>query len=493
MKLHTYLLIFATAIVAPLWSGQGDRIKGLVPGKPVSGIIEVTADRPDFVTYRFSVPKSTVALRITLSDSPADLDLFLKHGSEITDYDSVDTSVASDDYNETIFLTRFTDPPLKDGTYYLDIAYQRPAFPISGRKKLDFIPFTLSVDLVPARIEAVLAPGKPVRSVLEPDQGMITTFVVDVPLSAQALRIDLYNLYGDADLFIRYRELLIHPQDADVVSETPLGRETVVLTKQGPDQLRPGTYYITVVDQSCFERREEFSIIASFREDPPESLTKLPVLPIYKDPLERCLHATVEVIGEAGKGSGCIVSPDGLILTNWHVIRGFSGKVSETIYVAYTMDPAFPPEELYKAMLLEFDEQKDIALLKISKGLYNQNLQIGTVFPILVCGDSEKLRIGDSLGFLGYPSIGGRGSRVSISYTKGIVSGFDQTSLGKIIKTDGVITSGNSGGAALNEAFELIGIPTSVIGDDAGQMGYVHPLSMIPDSWLRLIREHAGN
>ncbi|MFW5843717.1 MAG: trypsin-like peptidase domain-containing protein [Spirochaetota bacterium] len=81
----------------------------------------------------------------------------------------------------------------------------------------------------------------------------------------------------------------------------------------------------------------------------------------------------------------------------------------------------------------------------------------------------------------------GTGSRVTITYTRGVVSGFEETSVGTIIKSDAEINEGNSGGAALNDEFELVGLPTQVVGFDAGQLAYIYPVGLIPEEWLRTI------
>jgi S1-C subfamily serine protease len=95
--------------------------------------------------------------------------------------------------------------------------------------------------------------------------------------------------------------------------------------------------------------------------------------------------------------------------------------------------------------------------------------------------------MGQPLTIIGYPGIGGTGSRSSISITKGIVSGFQRTPFGTIIKTDAEINGGNSGGAAINAYYELVGLPTMVVNEDAGQMGFIHPVNLLPRDWVDLI------
>jgi S1-C subfamily serine protease len=138
---------------------------------------------------------------------------------------------------------------------------------------------------------------------------------------------------------------------------------------------------------------------------------------------------------------------------------------------------------MFQARVVEYSAERDLALLRITASRYGAELPADFTFPSLQ-RRSERPDIGEPLRLVGYPGIGGTGSRASITYTTGVVAGFQLTDYGYTIKTDGEINSGSSGGAALDEAYRLIGIPTSILGEDAGQLGYIVPVSAIPDSWL---------
>ncbi len=137
-------------------------------------------------------------------------------------------------------------------------------------------------------------------------------------------------------------------------------------------------------------------------------------------------------------GSGFIITGDGYILTNYHVIEG-----SDTVTVA-TYD-----EETYDAEVIGYDESNDIAVLKIDA----KNLK-----PVTF-GDSDKLRVGDAVYAIGNPL-----GELTFSLTSGIVSALSRnvktgsgTSM-NLIQTDCAINSGNSGGALFNDVGEVIGI-----------------------------------
>ena len=137
-------------------------------------------------------------------------------------------------------------------------------------------------------------------------------------------------------------------------------------------------------------------------------------------------------------GSGFIISDDGYILTNYHVIDGY-----QTVTVA-TYD-----QKTYDATVVGYDESSDIAVLKIEA----ENL-----VPVKM-GDSNSLRVGETVYAIGNPL-----GELTFSLTKGIVSALSrniQTGSGAsigLIQTDCAINSGNSGGALFNEQGEVIGI-----------------------------------
>ena len=137
-------------------------------------------------------------------------------------------------------------------------------------------------------------------------------------------------------------------------------------------------------------------------------------------------------------GSGFIISDDGYILTNYHVVNG-----SDTVTVA-TYD-----DETYDAKVIGYDESNDIAILKIDA----KNLK-----PVTL-GDSDSLRVGESVYAIGNPL-----GELTFSLTHGLVSALSRsvrTEAGNsmnLIQTDCAINAGNSGGALFNSYGEVIGI-----------------------------------
>ena len=164
---------------------------------------------------------------------------------------------------------------------------------------------------------------------------------------------------------------------------------------------------------------------------------------------------------ENSLGSGVIVDPNGLIVTNNHVIRG-----GTDIRVALS------DKREFEARLLLADERTDLAVLKID--VADEQL------PALRLGDSDTLEVGDLVLAIGNPF--GVGQTV----TSGIVSALARTQVGVsdyqfFIQTDAAINPGNSGGALVNMAGEVVGINTAIFSRSGGSIGigFAIPANMV--------------
>jgi serine protease Do len=162
---------------------------------------------------------------------------------------------------------------------------------------------------------------------------------------------------------------------------------------------------------------------------------------------------------EGGLGSGVIISADGYILTNNHVVDS-----------ATDVKVTLPDRREFKARVIGTDPKTDIALIKIdASGL-----------PAITVGDSAKLQVGDAVLAIGNPY--GVGQTV----TMGIVSATRRSNLGiedyeDFIQTDAPINPGNSGGALVNDRGELVGINTAIIAPGSGGnqgIGFAVPINL---------------
>ncbi|RYD25554.1 MAG: trypsin-like serine protease, partial [Verrucomicrobiaceae bacterium] len=160
---------------------------------------------------------------------------------------------------------------------------------------------------------------------------------------------------------------------------------------------------------------------------------------------------------EEGVGSGVIVSTDGLIITNHHVVTLSTGSAADAITIELTDKRRFP------AKLIGSDRLTDIALLKIET----------TGLPILPFADSADVRVGDPVFAVGNPF------RVGLTVTRGIVSALDRSGLNVggsntfegFIQTDAPINPGNSGGALTDSIGRLVGINTAIYSQSGGNVG----------------------
>jgi len=167
---------------------------------------------------------------------------------------------------------------------------------------------------------------------------------------------------------------------------------------------------------------------------------------------------------EIGGGTGFIVSQDGLILTNKHVVLDEKAE-----YTIFTNDG-----RKFPAKVLARDPVQDLALLKVE-------LSSPEIFPIVKLGDSEKLQIGQTVIAIGN-ALGEFRNTISV----GVISGLGRTItasggglvevLEDVIQTDAAINKGNSGGPLLNLRGEVIGVNTAMV-LGAQNIGFAIPIN----------------
>ncbi len=169
-----------------------------------------------------------------------------------------------------------------------------------------------------------------------------------------------------------------------------------------------------------------------------------------------------------GQGSGVIVSPDGYVLTNNHVIDH-----------AQDVTVTLPDKREFKGKIVGTDPKTDLAVVKIE----GQNL------PTVAWGDASKLQVGEYVLAVGNPF--GLNSTVTL----GIVSALGRGRMGitqyeDFIQTDAAINPGNSGGALVNTRGELVGINTAIFSQTGGYqgVGFAVPTSMSKPIYESLIK-----
>jgi len=187
-----------------------------------------------------------------------------------------------------------------------------------------------------------------------------------------------------------------------------------------------------------------------------ETMEENPFGDMFNDPFFR--HFFGDQFGHPGQkrkfkssslGSGVIVSENGYILTNNHVVQG-AEEIKVILY----------DKREFKGKVVGTDPRTDLAVVKINaKGL-----------PTLTFGDSSKLKTGDIVLAVGNPF------GLNQTITMGIVSAVGRSNIGladfeDFIQTDAAINPGNSGGALVNGSGELVGINTAIFSTSGGYMG----------------------
>jgi len=173
------------------------------------------------------------------------------------------------------------------------------------------------------------------------------------------------------------------------------------------------------------------------------------LLPFLNDPFFRQFGTVPRDQREHSLGSGVVVSSDGYILTNNHVVEAASD-----------IEVSFGDQSQRPARVIGTDPQTDLAVVKLDqKGL--------TPLPL---ADSSKVQVGDVALAIGHPFGIGR------AVTMGIVSATERGNLGieseeDFIQTDAAINPGNSGGALINTRGELIGVNTAILSPTGGNLG----------------------
>ncbi len=179
----------------------------------------------------------------------------------------------------------------------------------------------------------------------------------------------------------------------------------------------------------------------------------------------KAMQGVGSTIWGRGSGSGVIISPDGYIVTNLHVIDN-SSKI----------EIALDDQREFEAKIVGYDKSSDIALLKIE----------GNNYPHIIIGNSDSVQVGEWVLAVGNPF------NLQSTVTTGIISAKSRNinildadnPIESFIQTDAVINPGNSGGALVNTNGELIGINTAIVTESGRYEGYSFA---IPSNLIRKV------
>lgn len=202
-----------------------------------------------------------------------------------------------------------------------------------------------------------------------------------------------------------------------------------------------------------------------------------PINPLFQQFFGNQFPVPEEEYTQRGLGSGVVVSSDGYILTNNHVVAG-----------ADELTVALNDGRRLKGRLVGADEKTDVAVVKID----------ATGLPTVVLADSDKLRVGDIVFAVGNPL------EVGETVTMGIVSAKGRSDLGILkdvngyesyIQTDAAINLGNSGGALVDAKGRLVGINSAIVSPSRGNVGigFAIPINLAATIMTSLVRTGTVN
>lgn len=200
------------------------------------------------------------------------------------------------------------------------------------------------------------------------------------------------------------------------------------------------------------------------------------------------ISAEVQIVcpdnyGNWYSGSGTIIDPKGIILTNKHVVSDQYGGIIKTCFIGFTesinQEPNFGTEtnpNLAEVKYYATTSDMDSAILYL-----NNPTNKSYTFVDIWNSNSNTLQFGHKIEAIGFPSIGGS----TITYTSGDFSGFGSASDGtqNYIKATTPLEHGNSGGAAYNPTGQFIGIPTMVVAGTLNSLSYILSVNSIKN-WL---------
>jgi len=209
---------------------------------------------------------------------------------------------------------------------------------------------------------------------------------------------------------------------------------------------------------------------------------------LSRDEIDRISLSVVQVIAPDGSGSGSIMAGTPYVLTNRHVAEGFYDFT-----IAILKDANRPAEEAFKAELVSYSPNYDMALLKITSDMEGRNVSADDLtqgygdqfsgFPSLTYASDENIPgRGDEIALLGYPGIGDD----ELVYTKGTISSvkfdiYNNQDMPVWFRTNAEMSPGNSGGIAINEKGEVIGLPTYVRTESrtGGRLGSILSMQVV--------------
>ncbi|MEM9156758.1 MAG: trypsin-like peptidase domain-containing protein [Cyanobacteria bacterium P01_F01_bin.33] len=288
--------------------------------------------------------------------------------------------------------------------------------------------------------------------------------------------------------------------NARIVKRLPAGRYTILISTYGV--MREGKYTLEVAGTTDVEPISA----AEVKFWPESDLSWLDVNVEMSrlaraggSTLDRAYRSVVQVYNGDNSGSGTLLNASGAILTSFHVIaEGEQGDRPPRgpIYIGLALSPDRPVTPLFRCELNRYDVETDLALLQVSGDLFGRPLPQGLSFDFLRLGNPNRVQLGERVTVLGFPGTTAiqAGGSSYLTLTRGVISAIlSRNGRRRDFLSDVTVNAGNSGGATLNAAGELIAIPASTVSEtgrtptDIDRASVLRAVSAIPEDWLAIV------
>lgn len=447
-------------------------------GEDVTGTF--TPDGPAAHLYRFRLPRDAVYVRAELTTGDHDLDLRVTFGEQDAREEDWRVTADGSSGDEVAWVVRDDDPDFALEPFMVRVdSYTTPEEPV---------PFTLTLTVVEPTATARLRPGARASGVVSEDTGHRADYELVLPEDEDTVRIDLLSVRQDLDVAADTRPV-IDPRRAAFAADTATGREGLVL-RRGELGLGPGEHvlHVAVVDRGWTSRVIPFEIVASAGEDAPFAVRRLPELPEPRSDAERAALGVVGLRAGDGEGSGVVVGEAGRILTAAHVVEEVPLDADEVV-ILVTTDVALEPEELLLGRVIRRDDELDVAIVEVRSTFHGERIPRSWRLPRTPTRWTEPVTLGEDVHACGFPVLHDSGERSEVTWTSGVVCGFERPHGHDLIRFDAVISAGSSGGALLDASYRLVGITVAMHGDLSAfsATGLALPLDEVPEDWRALL------
>ncbi len=241
--------------------------------------------------------------------------------------------------------------------------------------------------------------------------------------------------------------------------------------------------------------RDDSSSVNSYTSTPQKTETSFKQTEVAS-PVVNILCPSTVSDNESSGGSGTIISDDGIILTNSHIIPQDDKElhVDEDGCLVVLSDSSTGQASGYyvahPVVLPGLSDDYDLAFMKIYSAYYDTKEQkyIGTYprkFPTYKC-ENDNVKLGDSVRVFGYPAISGG---YSLTVTDGVVSSLSGNGL---IYTSAKISHGNSGGLAVDENDCMIGVPSMVSTDENESLGIIYSMDLVNEFVTKFAEQYGS-